>query len=150
METTQSEVDALLSTADGLTAEAENQASQGPPEPVPSASAPAWSLPRGAPARAEASQTRRRELDRILKLSLPLAVKLAEQQMPVERVLEINVGVIIEFDRSFDAELDLMIGDCRIGTGQAVKVGENFGLRITRIGNLDEKIKALGGADSGT
>ena len=147
---TQSDIDTLLSAADDLTAEAEGQAPQGPPEPAPSASAPDGSPPRPAPARPAASQTSRRELDRILRLSLPLAVKLAEQQTPVERVLEINVGVIIEFDRSFDAELDLMIGDCRIGTGQAVKVGENFGLRITRIGNLDEKIKALGGADSGT
>ena len=65
-------------------------------------------------------------------------------------MLEINVGVIIEFDRSFEADLDLMIGDCRIGTGHAVKVGENFGLCIDRIGNLDEKIKALGGAESRT
>lgn len=144
---TQSDIDTLLSAADDLTAEAEGQAPQGPPEPAPSASASDGSLPRPAPAHPAAS---RRELDRILRLSLPLAVKLAEQQMPVERVLETNVGVIIEFDRSFDAELDLVIGDCHIGTGQAVKVGENFGLRITRIGNLDEKIKALGGADSGT
>jgi flagellar motor switch/type III secretory pathway protein FliN len=40
--------------------------------------------------------------------------------------------------------LDLVVSNCHIALGQAVKVGENFGLRITRIGGLDEKIKALG------
>ena len=65
--------------------------------------------------------------------------------MPVGKILNINVGSIIEFDRPFDAELDLIASNCRIAIGRAVKVGENFGLRITQIGDLNDKVKALGG-----
>ena len=147
---TQSDIDALLSTAGDSAPDAEDQVAETAPRAVPASLAPAGPGPQPPSAPRTPSRPARRELDRILKLSLPLAVRLAQQQMPVERVLEINVGVIIEFDRSFEAELDLMIGDCRIGTGQAVKVGENFGLRVDRIGNLDEKIKALGGTESRT
>lgn len=147
---TQSDIDALLSTAGDLAADAEDQVAETAPQAVPAALAPAGPGTQPPSEPRTSSRPARRELDRILNLSLPLAVRLAQQQMPVERVLEINVGVIIEFDRSFEAELDLMIGDCRIGTGHAVKVGENFGLCIDRIGNLDEKIKALGGTESRT
>jgi flagellar motor switch protein FliN/FliY len=85
------------------------------------------------------------ELHRILHLEVPVIVRLAEQEMPLERVLDLAVGSIIEFDRTFDADLDLIVGNQPIGVGQAVKVGENFGLQIARIGNLGQKIKAMGG-----
>jgi len=85
------------------------------------------------------------DLHRILHLGVPVSVTLAEQDMPLRKILDVNVGVIIEFSHPFDAELDLVVGNCRIASGHAVKVGENFGLRIHRIGNLDERIKALGG-----
>jgi flagellar motor switch protein FliN/FliY len=145
---TQSDIDALLSTAGEPASNAEDQVAETAPPGPPASLAPASPGPQAPSAPRASDPPARRELDRILNLSLPLAVRLAQQQMPVERVLEINVGVIIEFDRSFEAELDLMIGDCRIGAGHAVKAGENFGLCIDRIGNLDEKIKALGGTES--
>jgi hypothetical protein len=40
--------------------------------------------------------------------------------------------------------LELRVNNKAIGTGQAVKVGENFGLRITFMGDLKERITALG------
>ena len=38
-----------------------------------------------------------------------------------------------------------MVNNKTIGIGVAVKVGENFGLRITRIGDLKQVIQSLGG-----
>lgn len=73
-----------------------------------------------------------------------MIVKLAECKMPLARVVGLNTGAIIEFEKPADAPLDLMINNKCIGVGQAVKVGENFGLRITQVGTLREKIKALG------
>ncbi len=82
---------------------------------------------------------------RILKLSVPLVVRLARRPMSVREILRIDPGTILEFDRTVDCELDLMINNCRIGSGIAVKVGENFGLRITRIGDVEQRICSLGG-----
>ena len=44
-----------------------------------------------------------------------------------------------------DADLDLVLTNKCIGQGQAVKVGENFGLRVTDIRPVEDKISALGG-----
>lgn len=84
------------------------------------------------------------DIGRILGLSVPVGVTLAQRAMTIESILEITVGTIIEFDLAFDAELTLQVGDRTIGRGQAVKVGENFGLRITHIDSVPQRIGALG------
>jgi hypothetical protein len=43
-----------------------------------------------------------------------------------------------------DEPLELLINNKVIGVGETVKVGENFGLRITQIGDLKQVIKSLG------
>ena len=55
-------------------------------------------------------------------------------------------GAIIELPKGADDELELMAGAKRIGCGHAVKVGENFGLRVTHIGDVEARIQALGRA----
>jgi flagellar motor switch protein FliN/FliY len=86
-----------------------------------------------------------REIRRILDLSVPVAVVLAERDMTVESVLALTVGTIIEFDVPFDADLMLEVGNHPIGAGHAVKAGENFGLRITGIQDVHDRIEAMGG-----
>ena len=85
------------------------------------------------------------ELSRILGLTVPVSVVVAEQALPIESILQITVGTILEFDVSFGAELSLVVGDRTVGRGNAVKVGENFGLRITNIGTVGQRIGALAG-----
>jgi len=86
---------------------------------------------------------RSRELKRILGLEVTLSVILAERHLTVESILDITAGTIIEFDVPFDSELRLSIGNHTIGAGQTVKVGENFGLRLTHIAELPERVGAM-------
>ena len=86
------------------------------------------------------------EIRRILGLSVPVTVALAERDMPIKSILSLTVGSIIEFSIPFDADLTLRVANQPIGRGQAVKVGENFGVRMTAINDLHERIEALAGA----
>jgi len=83
-------------------------------------------------------------LARLLKIELPVIVHLAENRMPLSEIMRLSTGAIIEFEKGFDSELDLRVNNMCIGQGEAVKVGENFGLRITRIGSVRDRIQALG------
>ncbi len=83
-------------------------------------------------------------LDRILKIEVPIIVRLAERSMTVSGVMGFAPGSIIELPKNADAELDLMVNNKVVGCGQAVKVGENFGLKLTYLGNLSERIRAMG------
>lgn len=84
------------------------------------------------------------EIQRILRLSVPVIVKLAERRLSLSEVLRLGNGSILEFFKSFDEPLELMINNKVIGLGEAVKVGENFGLKITQIGDVKSVIKSMG------
>lgn len=125
----QSDIDALLASANELSAEAA--------APAPAAAARPHSAP--GPIRIDP-----RELQRILHLRFPVIVNLADRRLPFSDILKLTPGSIIEFDRASDAEPDLYVGNRKVGRGQAVKVGEFFGLRVTEIDPLEERIRALG------
>jgi flagellar motor switch protein FliN len=84
------------------------------------------------------------ELQRILRLQVPVIVKLADRKLNVNEVMRLGAGAIIEFFKRNDEPLELLINNKVIGLGEAVKVGENFGLRITQIGDVKQIIATLG------
>ena len=97
---------------------------------------------RGAgPAHQSTSTTR--NIERILKLRVPVVVRLAERTLRTADIMKMAPGSIVEFDRRVDEELDLMVNNRKIGTGHAVKIGEHFGLRVAFIGDARERIASL-------
>lgn len=87
----------------------------------------------------------RRDAKTILSLDVPVVVVLAERTMTLGEVLALRPGTILEVQKSADQDLSLRINNRGVGTGTAVKVGENFGLRIATIGSRTQRVKALGG-----
>jgi flagellar motor switch protein FliN/FliY len=84
------------------------------------------------------------ELQRIMRLEVPVIVKLAERKLTLAEVMRLGPGAIIEFSKSSDEPLELLINNKTIGLGDAVKVGENFGLKINQVGDVKEVIRSLG------
>ena len=84
------------------------------------------------------------ELERILRLQVPVIVKLAERKLTLSEVMRLGPGAIIEFMKSNEEPLELLINNKTIGLGDAVKVGENFGLKINQIGDVKEVIRSMG------
>ncbi|GAB4515399.1 MAG: hypothetical protein Tsb0013_19960 [Phycisphaerales bacterium] len=83
-------------------------------------------------------------IDSIMRLDLPIAVRLGEKIMRAGEVTALQPGTIIELPKSAEDPLELMVNNKAVGTGHAVKVGENFGIRLERIGDLRERIEAMG------
>lgn len=83
-------------------------------------------------------------LDQILKVKIPIIVKVAQKRMSINNVLKFSIGSIIQFNKDAYQQIDLMVNNHTIGLGQPIKIGENFGLRITQIGDITETIKSLG------
>lgn len=85
------------------------------------------------------------DLPSILRLEVPVIVQLGRRTMTMNEVLSLVPGAIIELRKSSDEELDLLVNNKQIGVGTAVKVVENFGIRISYIGDLKQRIEAMGG-----
>jgi flagellar motor switch protein FliN/FliY len=88
---------------------------------------------------------KRGDLKHLLRMKVPVIVRLARKSMSVGTVLCMAPGAIIEFDKRADQELELMIRNKTIGFGKAVKIGEQFGLKVTSICDVHETIRILGG-----
>ncbi|MDL1903561.1 FliM/FliN family flagellar motor switch protein [Synechococcales cyanobacterium CNB] len=82
------------------------------------------------------------DLRTILTLEVPVIVRLGERQLPMRDVLALVPGAIIELDKRADHELELLVNNRVIGSGTAVKVGENFGLRVSRVGLALDRLDA--------
>lgn len=83
------------------------------------------------------------ELSRILQIRVPVIVKLAERKIDLHEVLRLSTGSIVEFHKSSDDPLELLINNKAIGIGIAVKVGENFGIKLTQVGDVRQIVAAM-------
>jgi flagellar motor switch protein FliN/FliY len=65
--------------------------------------------------------------------------------MSIGQVRKLSLGMIIEFHKPVGDPLDLLINNRPVGKGDAVKVGERFGLRVSEIGDAATRIRSMGG-----
>lgn len=82
----------------------------------------------------------------LLHIELPVMVTLAQKRQPLARILELVPGSIIQFDKSCEDPLCLEVAGRPLALGEAVKVGEKFGLRITAMIVPGERFRPLGPA----
>lgn len=80
----------------------------------------------------------------ILKLEVPVIVQIGHRTVTMNEVLAFGPGTILEMDKSSEENLDLLVKNKQIGSGTAVKVGENFGIRITSIDPPQQRVAAIG------
>ncbi len=84
------------------------------------------------------------DLASILALEVPLVVVLGERTITIKEVLGWIPGSIFELPNSAEGDLEVRINQRPIALGSAVKIGENFGIRVTHVGDPKQRILAMG------
>ncbi|MBN1854938.1 MAG: FliM/FliN family flagellar motor switch protein [Pirellulales bacterium] len=79
----------------------------------------------------------------LFKVTVPVSVCLATKKQAIGDIIELGLGSIVQFDKSYDEMLEMCIGDQRIAEGEVVKVGDNYGLRITSIMLPEERFRKV-------
>ncbi|NUQ62906.1 MAG: FliM/FliN family flagellar motor switch protein [Pirellulales bacterium] len=79
----------------------------------------------------------------LLRIEVPVIVTLAQKRQPLGRVIELGPGSIIQFDKSCEELLELDVGGRLVATGEAVKVGDKFGLRIKSVVLPEERFRPI-------
>ncbi len=80
----------------------------------------------------------------LLRIPVSVVVTLAQKRQMLGRIVEIGPGSILQFDKSCEEMLELNVGGHTVAQGEAVKVGDKFGLRITSMvlpGERFEKVQ---------
>lgn len=80
----------------------------------------------------------------LLKVEVPVRVTLAATKQPLQRILDLSPGAILQFNKSCDEPLTLEVGDQVVALGEAVKVGDKFGLAIKSISLPEERFWVVG------
>ena len=88
-------------------------------------------------------------LDRILDLPLVIHVELGNRRMRISELLEIAVGSVIDLDTPAGAPLGIYANQTLIAQGEAVVVGERYGVRVTEIVTPAERVRRLGNRGGG-
>ena len=66
-------------------------------------------------------------------LDLPVAIELGRTRLAVQDVLALSRGSVVQLDRQAGEPVDVYVGDKRFAEAEVVIVGEQFGVRITRL-----------------
>ena len=77
------------------------------------------------------------------RLEVPVIVELGHRSMRLSEVMSLLPGAIVDLDKNADEELELLINNQIVATGTAVKVGENFGIRLTTVGSAEQRAASL-------
>ena len=81
----------------------------------------------------------------VLKVSVPVVVTLARKKMPIDKVLKLVPGIMIQFDKPCDTPMMVEVVDQPIAEGEIVKTGDKFGIRISEILKPSERFLAVTG-----
>jgi flagellar motor switch protein FliN/FliY len=66
----------------------------------------------------------------VLETPTTVRVTLAAKRLRVSQILQLVQGAMIQFDKACDEPLSLEVSGRKIATGEAVKVGDKFGLKL--------------------
>jgi len=86
----------------------------------------------------------RPETSRLLQLRVPVITQLAARKMSILAIRKLSVGTILEFDKPIDQWLELMVNNKAVAYGEAVKIGERFGLALKSVCDRAARIQSLG------
>ncbi|MGE3314176.1 MAG: FliM/FliN family flagellar motor switch protein [Planctomycetaceae bacterium] len=79
----------------------------------------------------------RQRTRRLFNLPVSVSVRLAEKKIPMGQLLSITPGALITFNKPCEDLLDLYINNSRYCRGEAVKIGEKFGLKVHEVGVVE-------------
>lgn len=94
-------------------------------------------------ARTSGASSEELNLDVILDVPVTLSVEFGRTQISIRNLLKLNQGSIVELDRLVGEPLDILVNGTLVAHGEVVTINEKFGIRLTDIISLSERVKRL-------
>lgn len=101
----------------------------------------------GSPGRATPASTGKdsgRGLDFLYDVPLQVSVEVGRSKIRLRDLLKMGEGYVIELDKLAGEPLDLYVNSKLIARGEAVMVGDKFGIRLTDVVSTSDRIENLG------
>jgi flagellar motor switch protein FliN/FliY len=69
----------------------------------------------------------------VMDVPVEVTVEIGRRTMKIGELLRLGPGSVLELDRAAGEPLDILVNDRRIARGEAVVVGDRYGIRITEV-----------------
>lgn len=91
-----------------------------------------------------APQKSQRGLEFLYDVPLQISVEVGRSKILLKDLLKMGEGYVIELDKLAGEPLDLYVNSKLIAKGEAVMVGDKFGIRLTEVVSPSDRIEHLG------
>lgn len=82
-------------------------------------------------------------LDVILDIPVTLSMEIGRTEIPIQNLLQLNQGSVVELDRLAGEPMDVLINGTLIAHGEVVVVNDKFGIRLTDVISPAERVRKL-------
>lgn len=76
------------------------------------------------------------DLGFVMDVPVEVTVEIGRRKMRIADVLKIGPGTVIELDKASGESLDILVNNRLLARGEAVVVGERYGIRLTEVVSL--------------
>lgn len=84
-----------------------------------------------------------RDIDFLLDIPLVITVELGRTKMIIKDMLQLGQGSVVELDKLAGEPMEVLVNNKLVARGEVVVINEKFGVRLTDIVSLQERIKHL-------
>jgi flagellar motor switch protein FliN/FliY len=85
------------------------------------------------PAQSKEKSVNTNSLEFIHDVTLGVSVELGRTDLPIERLMQLKKGSVIEMEKLSEEPLDIRVNGKLVARGEAVIVNEMFGIRVTQV-----------------
>ena len=85
-----------------------------------------------------------RELEFLFDVPLQVSVEVGRARILLKDLLQMGEGYVVELDKLAGEPLDLYVNSRLIARGEAVRVGDKFGIKLTEVVSQSDRIEKLG------
>ena len=104
-------------------------------------------LLRGEPGRAagdNGADALVRDLEFLYEVPLQVSVEVGRARILLKDLLQMGEGYVVELDKMAGEPLDLFVTGRLIARGEAVRIGDKFGIKLTEVVSQSDRLEKLG------
>ncbi len=85
-----------------------------------------------------------RDMEFLYDVPLQVSVEVGRARILLKDLLQMSEGYVVELDKLAGEPLDLYVNSRLIARGEAVKVGDKFGIKLTEVISQSDRVEKLG------
>jgi flagellar motor switch protein FliN/FliY len=82
-------------------------------------------------------------LDLLMDVDLPVSVSFGRTQLPINEILKLTTGSVVELNRAVSEPVDVIVNNCIVARGEVVVIEGNYGVRIHQIISRQDRLRSL-------